>query len=111
MRISEIVTPELEQKIAETAMVFARKASKKSRFSPEFRKMYKCTSGPRFGRKVANLKQCDAPIDVAKRNKMKITRAKTKVMQARRAKRTKRINPAAIMAKRLNQFRKVWAKK
>lgn len=111
MRINEIITPDLEQKMEETAMVFARKTSKKSKFSPAIKQMYKCTSGPRFGRKVANLKQCDAPIDVAKRNKMKITRAKTKVMQARKAKRTKRINPAALMAKRLNQFRKVWAKK
>ena len=88
MRINEIITPEIEQKMLETAM-------------------YKCTSGPRFGRKVASIKQCDAPIDIAKRNQMKLTRAKTKVLQARRAKKTKKINPAAIIARRLNKFRKI----
>lgn len=107
MRINEIITPELKQKIEETAMVFARKVSKKGKFNPAFKQVYKCTSGPRIGRKVSKLSQCDAPINVAKRNQMKLTRAKTKVVQARKAKKTKRINPAAIMAKRLNQFRRV----
>tara|TARA_R110000796_G_scaffold46462_14_gene112263 strand:+ start:15292 stop:15618 length:327 start_codon:yes stop_codon:yes gene_type:complete len=107
MRINEIITPEIEQKMLETAMVFARKVSKKNKFNPTIKQMYKCTSGPRFGRKVASIKQCDAPIDIAKRNQMKLTRAKTKVLQARRAKKTKKINPAAIIARRLNKFRKI----
>lgn len=99
MLIKEIVT--------ETAMVWARKVNNKSKFAPKLVQKFKCTSGLRAGKKVSNLAQCTAPIDVNKRNSMKLTRAKTKVMQARRAKKTKKINPAATMAKRLNRFRKV----
>jgi hypothetical protein len=97
----------IKEIVIETAMVWARKVSKKSKFAPKLVQKFKCTSGLRAGKKVSNLAQCTAPIDVNKRNSMKLTRAKTKVMQARRAKKTKKINPAATMAKRLNKFRKV----
>jgi hypothetical protein len=36
---------------------------------------------------------------------MKKTRAKTKIRQARRTKRTKRINPLSRLAQRLNLYR------
>jgi hypothetical protein len=36
---------------------------------------------------------------------MKLTRAKTKVRQARKTKRTKRLNPAAKLAAKLNKYR------
>ena len=99
MLIKEIVT--------ETALVWARKVNPKSKFAPKLVQKFKCTSGLRAGRKVSNLAQCTAPIDISKRNSMKLTRAKTKVMQARRTKKTKNINPAANMARKLNRFRKV----
>jgi hypothetical protein len=42
---------------------------------------------------------------MAQSQRMKKTRAKTKVRQARRTKRTKRINPASRLAARLNKYR------
>jgi hypothetical protein len=41
-------------------------------------------------------------MDVAKAQKMKTTRARTKTQQARRQQRTKTINTASVLAQRLN---------
>ena len=97
----------IKEIVNETGMVWARKVNPKSRFAPKLVQKFRCTGGLRDGRKVSDLKQCTAPIDIAKRNSMKLTRAKTKIMQARRAKRTKKINPAANVARKLNKFRKI----
>lgn len=66
---------------------------------------YRCTSsGHRKNRIVATPAQCFAPIDTKKRAVMKRTRARLSAKMARRAKRTKRTNPASIrLAKGLNR--------
>lgn len=64
---------------------------------------YRCTSGPRKGRIVKDLGQCSAAPDVAKRHRLKITKARLGGRMARKAKRTKRINQASIRVKSLNK--------
>ena len=93
MRAHEFVT--------ETRLVFKRNP-RTGKISLKWR----CTTGPRANRTVAHPKDCAAAPDIARREKMKKTRAKTKVRQARRTKRTKRINPQAKLAARLNLLRK-----
>ena len=97
----------IKEIVNETGMVWARKVNPKSKFAPKLVQKFRCVGGLRHGRKVSDLKQCTAPIDINKRAQMKLTRAKTKVMQARRTKRTKKINPAANIARKLNKFRKI----
>lgn len=57
---------------------------------------YRCTGGQRKGRIVATPSACFAPMDVKKRAVMKRTRARLSGRMARKAKRTKRTNPASI---------------
>jgi hypothetical protein len=63
---------------------------------------FRCSSGPRASRQVSHPSKCHAPMDVAKAQKMKTTRARTGVQQARRAQRTKTINTASVLANKLN---------
>ena len=67
---------------------------------------WRCTSGKRKGRIVPNVSDCDKPIDVAKREKMKRTRAQTYKQQARRSNRSKKINTASRLIRALNKARK-----
>jgi hypothetical protein len=76
--------------------VWARKGSKVVR-------KYRCGSGQRKGRIVAEPTQCFRPIDVKKRASFKKTKARLGAKMARKAKRTKRINPASKLLKRLNK--------
>jgi hypothetical protein len=92
MRAHEFVT--------ENKKVFKRNA-RTGKLSMKWR----CASGPRKGRIVAEPNQCSASLDREKSSAMKLTRAKTKVRQARKAKRTKRLNPAAKLAAKLNKYR------
>ena len=65
---------------------------------------YRCMSGNRKNRIVATPAQCFAPMDVKKRAVMKRTIARLSNRMARKAKRTKRTNPASIrLAKGLNR--------
>lgn len=66
---------------------------------------WRCESGPRINRTVPNVSDCGKAPDVAQSQQMKRTRARTKVRQARRTRRTKRINPASRLVKRLNVYR------
>jgi hypothetical protein len=70
------------------------------------KQQFRCTSGPRAGRVVSSLRQCGEHPNPAKAAAMKVTRAKTKVKQARKAKRTKRVNPMSKIISRLNKARK-----
>lgn len=63
---------------------------------------FRCTTGPRSGRQVSHPSKCHTPIDVAQAQRMKTTRARTKVQAARRTQRTKTINTASVLANRLN---------
>jgi hypothetical protein len=66
---------------------------------------WRCESGPKKGRTMPSAAGCQTAPDVARRETMKRTRARTKVRQARRAKRTKRINPRHKLLSILNKFR------
>jgi len=63
---------------------------------------FRCTTGPRSGRQVSHPSKCHTPIDIAQAQRMKTTRARTKVQAARRTQRTKTINTASVLANRLN---------
>jgi hypothetical protein len=92
MRASEFIT--------EHKKVFKRNAR-----TGKVTMKWRCEAGPRKGRVVADPNQCSASLDREKSSKMKLTRAKTKVRQARKTKRTKRINPFSQLIRRLNKFR------
>jgi len=64
---------------------------------------FRCTTGPRKSRTVSSPAQCHQPIDIAQAQKMKTTRARTAPTQARRQSRTKSINTASSLIKKLNQ--------
>ena len=98
-------TGELTKKgsLAETSMIFARK---KTKGGVKQVQKFMCTGGPRAGRRVSSVAQCSAPVDVDKKIQMKKTRARTKVRQARRARRTKRIDPSSLLSKALNKGRR-----
>lgn len=87
MLLRELTEP-LEEK-----QVWARKGTKLVR-------KYRCAGGLRNGRIVAQPTQCFAPIDTKQRALMKRTRSRLGAKMARKAKKTKRTNPASI---RLNK--------
>ena len=66
---------------------------------------YRCSSGQRKGRIVAKIAQCFATPNVKKKMSMKRTRARFGTRMARKARRTKRTNPASIALRRLNRRR------
>lgn len=67
---------------------------------------WRCESGPRKNKTVADASQCSAAPDIKKSAKMKNTRKRTKVAQARKTKKTKRVNPMTKTATRLNKLMK-----
>jgi hypothetical protein len=67
---------------------------------------WRCEGGFRNNRTVPRVSDCSAAPDIAQAQVMKRTRQRTKVRQARKAKRTKRINPASKLMQRLNIYRK-----
>jgi|TARA_B110000259_G_scaffold111448_1_gene127331 hypothetical protein len=91
MRASEFIT--------EHEMVFSRTGNK-------LKTKWRCTSGTRKGRVVSNAKDCDTPIDQKKRAQMKVTRKTKSKVAARKAKKTKRVNPASRLLGMLNKLRK-----
>lgn len=64
---------------------------------------YRCTSGPRNNRVVAKISQCFAAPDIKKRATFKKTKARMGKRMARKAKRTKRMNPASIRVRSMNR--------
>jgi|TARA_B110000977_G_scaffold132321_1_gene168491 hypothetical protein len=66
---------------------------------------YRCTSGPRRNRIVAKMSQCFAAPDPKKRMQMKKTRARLGSRMMRKARKTKRINPASKRVQALNKKR------
>jgi hypothetical protein len=64
---------------------------------------YRCLSGSRKGRVVKEPAQCFAAPDVKKRITMKRTKARLGARMARKAKKTKRINPASKRVQALNK--------
>jgi len=64
---------------------------------------YRCSGGKRHGRIVSNMAQCYAAPDVKKKNKLKLTKARLGKKMARKAKKTKRVNPASRRVQAMNK--------
>lgn len=64
---------------------------------------YRCMSGGRKGRTVKDPAQCFAAPDIKKRMTLKRTKARLGARMARKAKKTKRINPASRRVAALNK--------
>jgi len=91
MLITEIVSSDLSEK-----QIWGRRGKKLVR-------KYRCSSGTRQGRIVASMAQCFAAPNIKKKLSMKRTRARLGARMARKARRTKRTNPASIALRRLNK--------
>lgn len=89
MRLDELFATEAAK------MAWARRGTK-------IVKKYRCTAGRRKGRIVAKPAQCTAPPDLKKRATLRKTKARMGSRLARKAKRTKKLNPASRRLKRLN---------
>lgn len=63
----------------------------------------RCIGGRRHGRVVSDASKCSAPIDLKKRLTLKKTKAKMGKRLARKAQKTKRLNPASRRLKTLNR--------
>lgn len=94
MLVTEIVSSDLSEK-----QIWGRRGKKLVR-------KYRCVSGQRAGRIVAKMAQCFASPNIKKKLSMKRTRARLGARMARKAKRTKRTNPASIALRRLNKRRR-----
>jgi hypothetical protein len=92
MHICEIAKPLIETKI-----VWAKKGKN------SITRKYRCSFGKRKGRVVASPMQCSAPIDMKKRFSLKKTRARLGSKMVRKAKKTKRFNPASKRVRALNK--------
>jgi hypothetical protein len=90
MLVEDVVSP-LEEK-----QIWARSGQKVVR-------KYRCTSGARKGRIVAKIGQCFAAPNVAAKIRMKRTKARLGGKMARKARRTKRVNPASRRVQALNK--------
>ena len=64
---------------------------------------FRCTSGRRKGRIVAKPAQCFAAPDMKKRIKLKMTKMRKGSLMARKAKKSKRVNPASKRVAALNK--------
>jgi hypothetical protein len=96
MQLRELFQKE-EQPIEEK-QVWARSGQKTVR-------KYRCTSGKRKGRVVSKMSQCFAAPNVKASQRLKRTKAKLGKRMARKAQRTKRINPASRRLTQLNRRR------
>lgn len=94
MQINEIISD--APMIFEAKLVWARKGKKITR-------RYRCTFGKRAGRVVSNPNQCNAAIDLKKQFVMRRTKAQKGSRMMRKAKNTKKMNPASRMVKMLNR--------
>ena len=92
MLLDEVTGSEL----VEARMVWRRMGNK-------IKRAVRCTSGPRAGRVVKNSSQCAKPIDLKKRMTLRRTKAKMGARMKRKAKMTRRMNPASKRLKSLNR--------
>lgn len=102
MKVSELITEEeYDQIFNEVAkMVWGRTSGTAKGGKTKLR--FRCSVGPRAGRQVSHPSKCVQQYNVAKAQKMKTTRARTAPTQARRQQRTKSINTASVLARKLN---------
>jgi len=64
---------------------------------------YRCSGGQRKGRVVSNMAQCFAAPNIKKRATLKKTKARLGARMARKARKTKRLNPASRRVQSLNK--------
>ena len=88
---------EVSEPLIETNIVWAKKGKN------NITRKYRCSFGKRKGRVVATPMQCSAPIDMKKRFQLKKTKARLGSKMARKAKKTKRFNPASKRVRALNK--------
>jgi hypothetical protein len=67
------------------------------------KRKFRCVTGPRKGRLVADPSTCTAPMNVKKSQQMKATRRRTGTAQSQKQKLTKRYNPTSQNLKKLNR--------
>lgn len=91
MLINEIIEQPLDEK-----QVWARSGKKVVR-------KYRCAGGPRKGRVVSEPGQCFASFDIKKRATLKRTKARLGSRMIKRARKTKRVNPASRRVQALNK--------
>lgn len=101
MRLSELFLvehqDEEEEVLSETAKIaYAKSGNKVVR-------KYRCSQGPRQGRIVNSPADCNKPIDLKKRMKLRQTKAAKGRRMALKSKRTKQRNPASQRVSRLNK--------
>ena len=89
----------IEEIMLEAKPVWARRGGK-------LKRQYRCTSGHRQGRVVASPSQCFAAIDVKRRQTLKRTKGRYGSRLARKARRTKRIDPVSRRLQALNPRRR-----
>ena len=87
-----------EEPVVEAQLVWARKGNKIVR-------KFRCSVGQRKGRVVSDPSQCAKPIDLKKRMTLRKTKAKMGARIAKKAQRTKRMNPASKAIQRLNKVK------
>jgi hypothetical protein len=101
MKATEFISEEYEQFYTETAkMVWGRTTGTAKGGKTKLR--FRCSTGPRAGRQVSHPSKCHQQYNVAKAQKMKTTRARTGPTAVRRQQRTKSINTASVLARKLN---------
>jgi hypothetical protein len=86
----------MSRQLIETSLVWAKRGNKITR-------KYRCTTGPRKGRTVADIAQCNAPIDLKKRQTLKRMTAQQGSRIRRKTQKTKRLNPASRLVRQLNK--------
>lgn len=91
MLLREFFIDQIEEK-----QVWARSGKKVVR-------KYRCSGGTRHGRIVAKISQCFAAPNIKKRIQLKKTKARFGKKMIRKARKTKRINPASRRVQALNR--------
>lgn len=71
----------------------------------KLKRKFRCMSGHRKGRVVANAAQCFQPIDIQKRLTLRKTKARMGPRLARKSRRTKKFNPISRRLQSLNKRR------
>ena len=92
MLLRDLISPSLD----EAKMAWAKSGKKVVR-------KFRCSGGQRHGRIVSNIAQCFAKPDINKRNKLRMTKARLGPKMARKARKTKRVNPASRRVQALNK--------
>ncbi len=87
-----------EDVVVEAKLVYGKRGNKVVR-------KFRCTVGKRKGRVVSEPSQCSKPIDLKKRFTLKKTKARMGARIAKKAQRTKRLNPASRILRQLNKAR------